>query len=245
VRTLLIADELPERDGLRRELVLEGWHVIQAAGEADGIRRAQTESPDAIVLDADAGELDALTVCRLLRRTGNHTPLLMLASSGEPAERVACLNAGADDFMPKPYDTRELHARLRSLVRRNGNGSWGSLLRFAELELDGEEHVARVRGRTVRLTRTEFQLLELFMLNPRRVLGSELIYDRVWGYDFGRRGNALRVYVGYLRRKLEVGGGRRLLHTLRGVGYVLREPEPERVDGEASPRKTAPPSAFG
>jgi two-component system response regulator MprA len=236
VRTLVIADETPDRDGLRRELVLEGWDVILGEGEGGGLRRAQTETPDVIVVDADAPDTDGLQFCRLLRRAGNHTPLLMLTGSDLSADRLACLNAGADDFMPKPYDARELHARLRSLVRRNGHGSWGSLLRFAELELDGDEHVARIGERTVPLTRTEYQLLELFMLNPRRVLQPELIYDRVWGYDFGPRGNALRVYVGYLRRKLEARGERRLLHTLRGVGYVLREPEPERGHGGTAPR---------
>jgi two-component system response regulator MprA len=234
VRILVIADEAAERDRLRRDLVLEGWDVILAEGEALGMRRAQAETPDAIVLDGDGDGQDALGLCRLLRRSGNHTPMLMLTASSDAADRLGCLNAGADDFVPKPYDPRELHARLRSLVRRSGNGSWGALLRFAELELDGDEHVARIGERTVRLTRTEFQLLELFMLNPRRVLGPELIYDRVWGYDFGERGNALRVYVGYLRRKLESGGERRLLHTLRGVGYVLREPEPDRGNGGAS-----------
>jgi two-component system response regulator MprA len=236
VRTLVIADETPARDGLRRELVLEGWDVILAEGEANGVRRAGTESPDVIVLDDDSPQVDALHVCRRLRLGENHTPLLVLTGSDERADRLACLNAGADDFMLKPYDTRELYARLRSLVRRNGNGSWGSLLRFAELELDGDEHVARMGERTIRLTRTEFQLLELFMLNPRRVLKPEMIYDRVWGYDFGARGNTLRVYVGYLRRKLEAKGERRLLHTLRGVGYVLREPEAERGCGGGAPR---------
>jgi two-component system response regulator MprA len=221
----VIADEAPARDGLRRELVLEGWDVILAEGDDAGMRRAQTESPDVIVLDGDSPAVDALDLCRLLRRAENHTPLLVLTGSEERADRLACLNAGADDFMLKPYDSRELYARLRSLVRRNGHGSWGSPLRFAELELDGDERVARIGERTVGLTRTEFQLLELFMLHPRRVLKPEMIYDRVWGYDFGPRGNALRVYVGYLRRKLESGGERRLLHTLRGVGYVLREPE--------------------
>jgi two-component system, OmpR family, response regulator MprA len=225
MRALLIAEDTPARHALGRELVIDCWDVILADGEGAGMRRAQMDSPDAIVLDADAPDLDVLQLCRLLRRAGNHTPILTLTGSDEGAERLAFLNAGADDLMHKPYDTRELHARLRSLVRRNGNGSWGSLLRFCELELDGDERVARIGERTVPLTRTEFQLLELFMLNPRRVLSPEMIYERVWGYDFGPHGNTLRVYVGYLRRKLEAHGERRLLHTLRGVGYVLREPD--------------------
>lgn len=224
MRTLVIAGESPARHTLRRDLLIEGWEVILADGEALGMTRAQTESPDAIVLDADTPDLDAVNLCRLLRRSAGHTPILTLTERDEGAERLAFLDAGADDLMPKPFDIRELHARLRSLVRRNGNGSWGSPLRFCELELDGEERAARIGDRAVPLTRTEFKLLELFLLNPRRVLSAELIYDRVWGYDFGPGGNALRVYVGYLRRKLEIGGERRLLHTVRGVGYVLREP---------------------
>ncbi|HEY2603591.1 MAG TPA: response regulator transcription factor [Thermoleophilaceae bacterium] len=231
MRTLVIADETPARAALRRELVLAGWDVILAEDEAAGLRRVQAESPDAIVLDGGRANGNALQLVRILRRSGNHTPLLMLTNGDESADGLGCLNAGADDFMRGPYDVRELSARLRSLARRSGNGSWGLPLRFEGLELDGEERVARIGERTVQLTRTEFQLLELFMLNPRRVLKPEMIYDRVWGYDFGPHGNALRVYIGYLRRKLEAGGERRLLHTLRGVGYVLREPGPEGTRG--------------
>jgi two-component system response regulator MprA len=139
-------------------------------------------------------------------------------------DRIAGLDAGADDYLLKPYDVGELQARLRALVRRNVDGADGRILRFGNVELDPDQHVARVDGRTVDLTRTEFKLLELFMLNPRRVLSPQVIYDRVWGYDFGPEGNALRVYVGYLRRKLEADGGPRLIQTIHGVGYVLREP---------------------
>jgi two-component system response regulator MprA len=226
VRTLVIAEEGAAREALRHELAEAGLEVVLADGAQDGLRRAQSDSPDAIVLAADPARIDAVQLVRLLRSTGNHTPLIMISAGDEPADKLGALGAGADDFIVSPYDPRELNARLRSLVRRSGNGSWGSPLRFGELELDGERQVARIGGRTVSLTRTEFQLLELFMLHPRRVLEPELIYERVWGYDFGPDGNALRVYVGYLRRKLEAAGERRLLHTLRGVGYVLREPGP-------------------
>jgi two-component system response regulator MprA len=148
----------------------------------------------------------------------------MLTARDAIDDRVDGLEAGADDYLVKPYDVRELQARLRAIMRRHVDGGDGRVLRFAELELDPDLHAARVGDRVIDLTRTEYQLLELLLLNPRRVLSSELIYDRVWGYDFGRSGNALRVYIGYLRRKLEAGGERRLIQTVHGVGYILREP---------------------
>jgi two-component system response regulator MprA len=221
---LSIAAESPERERLHGELLLDGWDVVASSRGGEGLERARTDAADVILLDSDLPDLDGLEMCRLVRRAGVRTPILVLTEDTELSERIACLGAGADDYMCKPYAHAELRARLKSLVRRSMNGSWDGTLRFEELELDAEHHVARVGERTVRLTRTEFQLLELFMLNPRRVLSPDLIYDRVWGYDFGREGNALRVYVGYLRRKLEAEGERRLLQTLRGVGYVLREP---------------------
>jgi two-component system, OmpR family, response regulator MprA len=224
VRVLCIAAETPGREDLCRELVLDDWDVVVASRGREGLARATGDAPDAIVLDADLPDMDGVQMCKLLRRSGVRTPVLMLTDDSELSERIACLSAGADDYMCKPYASAELRARLRSLVRRCMNGSWDGTLRFEELELDAAQHVARVGERTIRLTRTEFQLLELFMLNPRRVLSPDVIYDRVWGYDFGSEGNALRVYMGYLRRKLEAGGERRLLQTLRGVGYVLREP---------------------
>src|SRR4029077_17554872 len=147
----------------------------------------------------------------------------MLTARAAIEDRVDGLEAGADDYLVKPYDVRELQARLKAILRRHVNGADGRVLRSHELELDADAHAARIGDRQIELTRTEYQLLELFMLNPRRVLTSELIYDRVWGYDFGRSGNALRVYIGYLRRKLEEDGGRRLIQTVHGVGYVLRE----------------------
>ncbi|MBV8943103.1 MAG: response regulator transcription factor, partial [Solirubrobacterales bacterium] len=169
-------------------------------------------------------DIDGMRVCKTLRDAGNRTPILMLTARDAVEDRVDGLEAGGDDYLVKPYDVRELQARLKALLRRHVDGVDGRVLRFEELELDPDAHAARIGGREVELTRTEFQLLELFMLNPRRVLTSELIYDRVWGYDFGPSGNALRVYIGYLRRKLEAGNERRLIQTVHGVGYALREP---------------------
>ena len=224
MRVLVVEDDVEVRQALRRALLLDRWEVLLAEDGQEGLLKAQTDVPDVIVLDLGLPDFDGVQLCRSLRASGNRTPILMLTARVEISDRVAGLDAGADDYLVKPYDVSELQARLRALVRRNIEGVDGHVLRFAELELDPGEHRARVGGRPVELTRTEFLLLELFMLNPRRVLPSELIYDRVWGYDFGPGGNALRVYVGYLRRKLEAGGERRLIQTVHGVGYVLREP---------------------
>jgi two-component system response regulator MprA len=168
-------------------------------------------------------DIDGLEVCRRLRETGNRVPVLMLTARDAVEDRIDGLDAGADDYLVKPFDVGELNARLRALMRRAGAESEPAALTFAELRLDPDRHGVSVDGRFVELTRTEFQLLELLMRNPRRVLPHGVIYDRVWGYDFGPQSNALRVYIGYLRRKLEDGGLRRLIHTVRGVGYVLRE----------------------
>jgi two-component system response regulator MprA len=224
MRVLLIEDDDAVRGAVRRALLLGGYEVLQAPTGQEGLLRAQTDVPDAIVLDLGLPDIDGMQVCRTLRGAGNRTPILMLTARAAVEDRVDGLEAGADDYLVKPYDVRELQARLKAIMRRHVDGSDGRVLRFAELELDPDAHAARVGGRAVELTRTEFQLLELLMLNPRRVLSSELIYDRVWGYDFGPAGNALRVYIGYLRRKLEAGGERRLIQTVHGVGYVLREP---------------------
>jgi two-component system response regulator MprA len=220
----VVEDDDEVREALRRALLLGGYQVLLAGGGQEGLLKAQTEVPDVIVLDVRMPDMDGLEVSRSLRRAGNRTPILMLTARAAVADRIEGLDAGADDYLTKPYDVGELYARLRALMRRHLEGAGEQRLRFAELELDPEAHAAVIRGRSVELTRTEFQLLELFMLNPRHVLRSELIYDRVWGYDFGPNGNALRVYIGYLRRKLEAGGERRLIQTVHGVGYVLRDP---------------------
>jgi len=224
MRVLVIEDDDAVRGAIRRALLLGSYEVLQASSGEEGLLSAANDVPDAIVLDLGLPDIDGIAVCRTLRAGGNRTPILMLTARADIEDRVDGLEAGADDYLVKPYDVRELQARLRAIMRRHVDGSDGRLLRFAELELDPDAHAARIGDRQVELTRTEYQLLELLMLNPRRVLSSDLIYDRVWGYDFGQAGNALRVYVGYLRRKLEAGGERRLIQTVHGVGYVLREP---------------------
>ncbi len=224
MRILVIEDDDAVRAAIRRALLLGGYEVLQASTGEEGLLRAQKDVPDAIVLDLGLPDIDGVEVARTLRGSGDRTPILMLTARAAIEDRVDGLEAGADDYLVKPYDVRELQARLKAIMRRHIDGADGRVLRFAELELDADAHAARIGEREIELTRTEYQLLELFMLNPRRVLSSELIYDRVWGYDFGPSGNALRVYIGYLRRKLEAEGGRRLIHTVHGVGYVLREP---------------------
>ncbi len=206
--------------------MLAGYEVQSAEDGAKAIELVVGELPDAVVLDIGMPEIDGLEVCRRLRLLGNRVPILMLTARDAVADRIDGLDVGADDYMVKPFDIGELKARLRALLRRTGLEGDGApdSLAFAELKLDSAAHGVAVDERLVELTRTEYQLLELFMLNPRRVLSHSVIYDRVWGYDFGPSSNALRVYVGYLRRKLQDAGSRGLIHTVRGVGYVLREP---------------------
>jgi two-component system response regulator MprA len=224
VRILIVDDDRSLRDALRRALALGGYEPMLATGGQDGLTKAATLAPDAIVLDVGMPDVDGLEVCRRLRSAGSRVPILMLTARDAIEDRIDGLDAGADDYLPKPFDVGELKARLRALLRRNGMEGNPDTLRFAELELDSARHGVAVNGSLVELTRTEYQLLEMLMANPRRVLPHDLIYDRVWGYDFGPTSNALRVYVGYLRRKLQAAGARPLIHTVRGVGYVLREP---------------------
>ena len=224
MRVLVIEDDDAVRSALRRALLLEGYEILLAPDGQEGLLQAGTAVPDAIILDLGLPDIDGMEVCRRLRQLGNRTPILMLTARDAVEDRVDGLEVGADDYLVKPYDVRELQARLHAVMRRHIDGVDGRTLRFEELELDADGHAAKIGDRSVDLTRTEYQLLELLMLNPRRVLSSELIYDRIWGYDFGMAGNALRVYIGYLRRKLEANGERRLIQTVHGVGYVLREP---------------------
>jgi two-component system response regulator MprA len=192
---------------------------------AGALAEAASSVPDAVVLDVGLPDIDGLEVSRMLRREGNRVPILMLTARDAVADRIDGLDAGADDYLVKPFDVDELKARLRALLRRSGGeGSLDGGLAFGELRLDPSRHGVQVGENFVELTRTEYQLLELLMLNPRRVLPHSLIYDRVWGYDFGPTSNALRVYIGYLRRKLEEAGAGSVIHTVRGVGYALREP---------------------
>jgi two-component system, OmpR family, response regulator MprA len=224
MRVLVVDDDRAVRDALRRALTLAGYEVRLAEGGAEAIELVAEALPDAVVLDIGMPEIDGLEVCRRLRLLGNRVPILMLTARDAVSDRVAGLDAGADDYLVKPFDVGELKARLRALLRRTGPEGDGETLSFAEIRLDSERHGAAVGDRFTELTRTEYQLLELLLRNPRRVLPHSLIYDRVWGYDFGAASNALRVYVGYLRRKLQQAGARPLIHTVRGVGYVLREP---------------------
>jgi two-component system response regulator MprA len=181
-------------------------------------------SPDAVVLDIGLPAIDGLEVCRRIRRSGNRVPILILTARDAVSDRIDGLDAGADDYLVKPFDVGELKARLRALLRRTGSSADDGELSFAELRLDSARHgVVVADDAFVELTRTEYRLLELLMRNPRQVLPHSLIYERVWEYDFGPTSNALRVYVGYLRRKLQEAGSRDLIHTVRGVGYGLRE----------------------
>jgi two-component system response regulator MprA len=224
VRILVVDDDRSVRDALRRALTLGGYEVDAVEDGRQALTRLTTSSPDAVVLDIGLPEVDGLEVTRRLREVGDRTPILMLTARDAVSDRIDGLDAGADDYLVKPFDLDELKARIRALLRRaNGGGDPGSLS-FAELQLDADRHGVGVRDSFVELTRTEYQLLELLMLNPRSVLTHSVIYERVWGYDFGPASNALRVYVGYLRRKLQQAGARDLIHTVRGVGYALREP---------------------
>jgi two-component system response regulator MprA len=224
MRVLVVDDDRAVRDALRRVLTLAGYEVQSAEGGGEAIELVAQSVPDAVVLDVGMPEVDGLEVCERLRMLGNRVPILMLTARVEVSDRVAGLDAGADDYLIKPFDVDELKARLRALLRRTVAEEEPDELAFAELSLDRARHGAQVGEEFAELTRTEFQLLELLLLNPRRVLTHSVIYDRVWGYDFGAASNSLRVYVGYLRRKLQDAGARPLIHTVRGVGYVLREP---------------------
>ena len=225
LRILVVDDEPAVRESLRRALQLEGYGVELAGDGSEALYRLESREvePDGIVLDVLMPEVDGLEVARRLRRTGSRVPILMLTARDEIADRVAGLDAGADDYLVKPFALEELFARLRAILRRSADGAV-EVLRFADLELDPATREVRRGGGTIELTRTEFSLLELFMLNPRQVLTRSLIFERVWGYDFGPGSNSLDVYIGYLRRKTEAGGKPRLIQTVRGVGYALREP---------------------
>jgi two-component system, OmpR family, response regulator MprA len=224
-RILVVDDEPAIRDSLKRALSLEGYEVELAAdGNLALERMGRLPPPDAVVLDILMPGMDGLEVCRLLRRIGNRTPILMLTARDEVADRVEGLDAGADDYLVKPFALEELLGRIRALLRRHGTSDDGGILQFDDLTLDPGAHRAQRGEREFELTRTEFLLLEQFMLHPRRVLTRSFIFDQVWGYDFGPASNSLEVYIGYLRRKTEAGGEPRLIHTIRGVGYVLREP---------------------
>jgi two-component system, OmpR family, response regulator MprA len=231
VRVLVVEDDPGVRDSLRRSLTFNGFTVVTADDGVSGLAAAAatTERPDAVLLDVMLPRMDGLEVCRRLRAAGDDVPVLMLTARDEVADRVAGLDAGADDYLPKPFALEELLARLRALLRRTratGSEGGAEVLTFADLVLDPETRDVRRGERPIRLTRTEFALLETLLRRPRRVLTRGQILEEVWGYDFPTTANSLEVYIGYLRRKTEEGGEIRLVHTVRGVGYVLRETPP-------------------
>ena len=219
-RILVVDDDPAVRSAVSRALRID-YDVDEAADGAAALAQHASSPADAIVLDLLMPEIGGLDVCRSLRRRGDQVPVLVVTARDAVEDRVEGLDAGADDYLVKPFAVEELRARVRALLRRTGAGD--GALRFADLELDPSTREASRGGRRLQLTRTEFNLLELFIRNPRQVLTRSQIYERVWGYDFGASSNALWVYVGYLRRKLEDAGEPRLLHTVRGVGYALRE----------------------
>jgi two-component system response regulator MprA len=222
MRILVVDDEPSVREALERVLRLDGFEVALAEDGVQAVRELSVGSPDAVLLDVLMPRLDGLEVCRRLRDVGDRTPVLMLTARDTVGDRVAGLEAGADDYLVKPFALEELLARLRALLRRTGWEGERRVLRCDDLILDPVAYEVRRGERPIELTRTEFLLLELFLHHPRQVLTRSVIFDRVWGYDFGPASNSLEVYVGYLRRKTEAGGEPRLVHTVRGVGYVLR-----------------------
>ncbi|MGW0825008.1 response regulator transcription factor [Streptomyces sp. NPDC002845] len=229
---LLAEDDRAIRHALERALTLEGYDVTAVADGVEALAQAHRRQPDILVLDVMMPGVDGLQVCRALRAEGDRTPILMLTALVETADRIAGLDAGADDYVVKPFDVEEVFARLRALLRRTGNvvgtvplrsSGDGGTLTVAGLRMDVQARRIWRGAREVELTRTEFDLLELLVRNAGIVLDHATIYDRIWGYDFGPGSKNLAVYVGYLRRKLDEPGAPALIHTVRGVGYVLRE----------------------
>jgi two-component system, OmpR family, response regulator MprA len=220
---ILVVDDDPLlAAALRRPLAYEGFEVEVATSGEEALSRALERSPDLVILDILLPGIDGLEVCRRLRSAGD-VPVLMLTARSDVPERVAGFEAGADDYLGKPFAFEELLVRIKALLRRGRNGSSSSELRFGDLRMDRSTHEVWRGERSISLTRQEFDLLSLFLEHPRQVLTRSTILERVWDYDFGRDSNVLEVYVGYLRRKLEAEGEPRVIHTMRGVGYVLRE----------------------
>jgi two-component system response regulator MprA len=222
---ILVADDEPAvQQALSRALALERYDVALAGDGREALEKLGSDAYDAVILDIGMPLVDGLEVCRRLRGGGDRTPVLILTARSEIDDRVSGLDAGADDYLVKPFALRELTARLRALLRRAGADDGEGTLVYADLRLDPVAHEAFRGERRLELTRTEFLLLDLFLRHPRQVLTRSAIFEHVWGYDFGSTSNSLGVYMGYLRRKTEEGDEPRLLHTVRGVGYVLREP---------------------
>jgi two-component system response regulator MprA len=221
-RILLIDDDPKIRSVVHRGLSYEGFRVVDAPSGEEGLERARERFPDLIILDVMLPGIDGLEVCRRIRAGGGDLAILMLTARDDVRDRVKGLETGADDYLVKPFSFEELLARVRALLRRRSAPA-GEVLRFADLDLDVDAREARRAGRTFALTTTEYNLLLLFMRHPRKVLLRDFIMERVWAYDFGGDSNVLEVYVRYLRNKMEDGGGSRLIHTVRGAGYVLKE----------------------
>ena len=229
MKLLVVDDEQAVRESLRRSLRFNGYEVLTANDGLEAVETVRAENPELLILDIMMPNMDGLEVCRTLRSEGWDRPILVLTARDGVSDRVSGLDAGADDYLPKPFALEELLARVRSLVRRASADSIAaeapveSKLSFEDLELDADTREVSRGGRAISLTRTEFALLQLLMENPRKVLSRSKILEEVWGYDFPTSGNALEVYIGYLRKKTEGEGDARLIHTVRGVGYVLRE----------------------
>lgn len=232
-RILIVDDEPAVREALRRSLAFEGYATETAVDGIDALTRAEAYGPDLIVLDIQMPRMDGLTAARRLRAAGSRVPILMLTARDTVGDRVTGLDAGADDYLVKPFELDELFARVRALLRRSSYAAARDaaddedVLAFADLRMDLATREVTRGERRVELTRTEFTLLELFMAHPRQVLTREQILKSVWGFDFEPSSNSLDVYVMYLRRKTEAGGEPRLVHTVRGVGYALRADGPE------------------
>jgi two-component system response regulator MprA len=227
VRILVVDDDRAVRESLRRSLSFNGYSVDLAHDGVEALEMIASDRPDGLVLDVMMPRLDGLEVCRHLRSTGDDLPILVLTARDSVSERVAGLDAGADDYLPKPFALEELLARMRALLRRTKPEDAESVaMKFSDLALDPVTREVTRGVHRISLTRTEFALLEMLIANPRRVLTRSRILEEVWGFDFPTSGNALEVYVGYLRRKTEADGEPRLIHTVRGVGYVLRETPP-------------------
>jgi two-component system, OmpR family, response regulator MprA len=230
MRVLVVDDDRAVRDSLRRSLEFNDFDVVTAADGAEALAVIGNVSPDAVVMDVMMPRLDGLETTKALRSAGNNVPILVLTARDAVADRVDGLDAGGDDYLTKPFALEELLARLRALLRRSTtpgeDGPRGEVLQYADLVVDVDAHEVRRGDTPIPLTRTEFSLLELLIRNPRRVLERAVILDAVWGYDFPTTANSLEVYIGYLRRKTETDGLPRLIHTVRGIGYVLRDTPP-------------------
>lgn len=226
---LVVDDDQAVRDSLARSLHYSGWEVTTAGDGIEALARLSAMRPDAVIMDVMMPRLDGLETTRSLRASGNDVPILVLTARDAVGDRVDGLDAGADDYMAKPFSFDELQARLRALTRRArpaGDEVGAELLTFADLSLDVQTREVTRGGRRISLTRTEFALLQTFLENPRRVLERSWLLNEVWGFDFPTTANSLEVYIGYLRRKTEGEGEARLIHTVRGIGYVLRETPP-------------------